>query len=173
MSLKIMYARDLRYGIGFHGDLPWARLPADMRHFRNTTKGATVIMGRLTYESLPDDYRPLPDRTNIVLSRQSGYAPPGALVCYSLQEAMASHADEDLFVIGGASVYREAMPLAEVAYETIVQSVFRADVTIDPIDSAWSLASTVIRRADEPNPYELHFNTYLKPPTWLAAAKGE
>src|SRR6059036_2989365 len=91
--------------IGADGALPW-HLPEDMRHFRDLTSGATVVMGRLSWESLPDRFRPLPGRRNIVLSRDAGYSASGAEVVASLEDALRSA--PGAWVIGGAAVYREA-----------------------------------------------------------------
>lgn len=174
MPIKIIYARDLDHGIGKDNDLPWPRLPADMRHFRNLTKaGQAVIMGRKTWESLPADNQPLPGRLNIVLSRNADFKAEGAEVHSSLEAALGAHPNEELFVIGGAALYREAMPLANVIYETVVNAAYRADTTLEPVDlDVWVLQSSVERQPDAKNKVLLHFNTYVRPPAWLAAAKG-
>lgn len=106
--------------IGRDGALPW-RLPEDMRHFRRTTLGHAVIMGRKTWESLG---RPLSGRDNIVVTRQAGYDAPGAQVAGSLDAALALVSpDDDLpFVIGGASLYAEALPRATVLHLTEVHA---------------------------------------------------
>ena len=106
--------------IGRDGDLPW-RLPEDMAHFRRTTLGHAVIMGRKTWESLP---KPLAGRHNIVVSRQADYAAPGADVVGSLEAARALVAPSDdlPFVIGGASLYAQALPNATVVHWTEVDA---------------------------------------------------
>lgn len=104
--------------IGLNGDMPW-KLSSDLRRFKRLTVGHPVIMGRKTYQSIG---RPLPDRTNIVLTRDASYEAAGCLVYQSLDEALASEAcrDVEVFVIGGAEVYREALPRADRLYVTFV-----------------------------------------------------
>lgn len=113
--------------LGKDGQLLW-HLPEDMRYFRETTRGKPVIMGRKTWESLPDAFRPLPGRRNIVISRNSAYEAPGATLAGSLDEAVRlTQDDTEVFVIGGAEVYRQAMPLAQRLYLTEVAHDFSAD----------------------------------------------
>ncbi|MDR3322895.1 MAG: dihydrofolate reductase [Zoogloeaceae bacterium] len=98
--------------IGVQNRLPW-HLPEDLRHFRALTRGHPVIMGRKTWESLPDAFRPLPGRLNIVISRQPDYPAPGAQVASSLPEALALAAGHpEAFVIGGEQLYALALPQA-------------------------------------------------------------
>lgn len=99
--------------IGKDDKIPW-RLKSDMEHFKNTTTGQTVVMGRKTWDSLGPKYRPLPDRRNIVLSRQQSFVAEGAEVVPSFEEALTlTENDEQVFIIGGAEIYRQAMPFAE------------------------------------------------------------
>ena len=98
--------------IGRDNQLIW-NIPEDMAHFKALTQGHTVLMGRKTWESLPPRFRPLPGRRNIVVSRQADYAAPGAELAASLPDALAlAAADETVFVIGGAEIYRQAMAAA-------------------------------------------------------------
>ena len=113
--------------IGQNNQLLW-HLPEDMRHFRETTRGKAVVMGRKTWESLPAAFRPLPGRRNIVLTRDSGYVAPGAEICYSLDEARARAGDDDeTFIIGGAELYRQALPLAQRLYLTEIAEIREGD----------------------------------------------
>lgn len=99
--------------IGKDNRLIW-NIPEDMARFKALTAGHTVLMGRKTWESLPPRFRPLPGRRNIVISRQADYAAPGAELAHSLESALALAAsDETVFVIGGADIYRQALPLAD------------------------------------------------------------
>lgn len=99
--------------IGKDNQLLW-NIPEDMAHFKALTSGKTVIMGRKTWESLPPRFRPLPGRRNIVISRQSTYAAPGAELAESIPAALALAAqDEQTFIIGGAEIYRETISLAD------------------------------------------------------------
>lgn len=117
--------------IGKNNELLW-HLPEDMRHFRETTHGKPVIMGRKTWESLPDAFRPLPGRQNIVVSRNPAYQAPGATLVGSLEDALRkaelSDKADEAFVIGGAELYRQALPLASRLYLTEVAESFEADV---------------------------------------------
>jgi dihydrofolate reductase len=99
--------------IGREGGIPW-RIPEDMQRFRALTVGHPVVMGRRTWESLPDRFRPLPDRRNIVLTRDAGWNSEGTERAGSLEEALELAADaERVFVIGGGAVYASALPLAD------------------------------------------------------------
>ena len=113
--------------IGVENRLPW-HLPEDMKFFRETTRGKPVIMGRKTWESLPDAFRPLPGRLNIVVSRNAGYRADGASVVGSLPDALAAAGDADIvFVMGGADLYRQALPLADRLYLTEIDESFAGD----------------------------------------------
>ncbi|MCS6799468.1 MAG: dihydrofolate reductase [Myxococcota bacterium] len=121
--------------IGRGGRLPW-HLPEDLAHFRRTTMGHAVVMGRRTFESIG---RPLPGRRNLVLSRNPAYAPAGVEVCSSLQDALrrAMRSDSMPFVIGGARVYEEALLLATCLFVTHVDvEVPDCDARFPPIDPA-------------------------------------
>lgn len=138
LILIVVLAKDRAIGRG--NRLLWS-LPADMAHFREATKGATVIMGRKTWESLPPKFRPLPGRHNIVISRQADYEAEGAVLVHSLDDAVteARHKDAPIFVIGGAEIYAQAMPLAERLVLTEVDdTVADADAFFPVIDAdAW------------------------------------
>ena len=113
--------------IGKDGQLLW-HLPEDMRYFRETTRGKPVIMGRKTWESLPESFRPLPGRKNIVISRNPAYDAAGATLVGSLEQALRQTAEtEEVFVIGGADIYWQALPLAHRLYLTEVTRDFDAD----------------------------------------------
>lgn len=137
-------------GIGYKGDLLW-HIPADLKHFKKLTMGAPVVMGRNTWESLPR--RPLPGRRNIVVSRSEGYSADGAEVFRSLDEALQSAAEtaaghpdgpKDVFVIGGASLYEAALPLADVLELTEIDAVApECDTYFPEVDfSEWVGVST-------------------------------
>ncbi len=125
--------------IGRDNTLPW-QLPEDLKHFKATTLGKPVIMGRKTWESLG---RPLPGRRNIVISRNADYSPTGGELAPSLQAAitMAAEADE-IFVIGGADIYRQALPLAQRLYLTEIALDVAGDAHFPEFALAdWSEAS--------------------------------
>ena len=124
--------------IGADGALPW-QLPEDLKHFKRMTQGHAVIMGRRTWESIG---RPLPGRRNVVVTRQSAFAAPGASVAASLQDALALCRDQDVvFVIGGAELYRAALPLADGLLLTEIQRDFDGDTRFPEYDrSRWRQA---------------------------------
>ena len=104
-SLALVWAQATGGVIGADGVMPW-HLPEDLAHFRRTTAGAPVLMGRTTWESLPERFRPLPGRANIVVSRQIGYPAPGALVVDSIEAGRAAAGPGRTWVMGGAQIYR-------------------------------------------------------------------
>jgi dihydrofolate reductase len=118
-------------GLGSH--LPW-RLPEDLRRFKALTLGHPVIMGRRTWESIG---RPLPGRTNIVVTRSTRFAAPGALIAHTLDEALATAAAADeVFVIGGGELYRAALPLAQRLLLTEIRREFAGDAFFPAFDRA-------------------------------------
>ena len=126
-ELVLLAAVDRRGGIGRENQL-LVRLPEDMAHFKALTLGHTVIMGRKTWDSIPQRFRPLPQRRNIVLSRQQGLQLAGAEVFASLDAAIAAcAADGQVFVIGGEQIYRQALPHADVLELTEIDAEYPAD----------------------------------------------
>jgi len=136
--------------IGTGDRLPW-HLPDEMRHFKEVTMGHPVLMGRKTYESIPARFRPLPGRTNIVLTTQPGYDAPGCIVVHSLEAALAAvDPAQELMVIGGALLFRELMPLVDRIYLTEIDGVYEGDVYFPVIDrAAWRELSRQEHAADE------------------------
>jgi dihydrofolate reductase len=126
--LSLIAALASNRAIGKDNALLW-HLPEDLRHFRETTRGKPVIMGRKTWESLPEPFRPLPGRHNIVVSRDLAYQANGATLAGSLADAVRQALDADeVFIIGGAQLYREALPLADRLYLTEIAQDFDGDV---------------------------------------------
>jgi dihydrofolate reductase len=144
--------------IGKDNRLVW-HLPVDMRFFKNTTMGHTLIMGRKTFESFG---KPLPGRKSIVITRQKDYRYEGVKVVHSLDEAIkAAPVDEEVFIAGGAEIYRQAMPLCERMYLTIVHHDFEGDTWFPPIDyGQWKLLSSEKHPADEKHAYAFSINVY-------------
>lgn len=125
----IVAAMDENNVIGKEGDIPW-HYPEDMEHFRETTTGYPVVMGRSTYESLPENYRPLPQRKNIVLTRSGIEVPEEVSVARSLEEAWEiaeKTGKEKLFIIGGASVYRQTLDKADRMIITEIHESYDGD----------------------------------------------
>ena len=126
---------DKNWAIGLGSKL-LVRIPQDMKYFRSMTTGHVVVMGRKTLESFPES-KPLPNRVNIVLTRDQGYQAPGALVVHSmeeLKEELEKYPGEEIYVIGGGQIYREFLPLCDKAYVTKVDRAFDADVYFPDLD---------------------------------------
>jgi dihydrofolate reductase len=136
LTLVVAYARN--GVIGRDGELPWS-LPGDMKHFRELTGGGTVLMGRKTYMSIPERFRPLPGRRNIVLSRRAASV-PGAELLPDLESALVEA--PDAFVIGGGTVYEEILPLADAVWATEIDADVEGDTYFPALDpDAWVAVS--------------------------------
>ena len=137
MKLGLIYARARTGVIGKSGGLPW-HLPEDLAHFKRVTMGCPVIMGRKTWDSLPERFRPLPGRTNIVVTRRPDWNASGASRAASLSEAMALCGDQaQAWVIGGAQLYAQALALADTAEVTEIDSDFEGDVFAPELGAQW------------------------------------
>ena len=135
--LHLIYARAANGVIGQGGGLPW-HLPEDLAHFKRTTLGCPVIMGRKTWDSLPPRFRPLPGRANIVVTRDLTWTAEGALVAHSLQAARAlCPPDSDAWVIGGAQIYAQALPLASSVVLTEITQAFEGDAFAPELGPEW------------------------------------
>lgn len=161
ISIIVAIARNR--AIGYKGDLIY-HLSADLRRFKELTTGNTVIMGRKTFESLPKGA--LPNRRNIVLTRQQGVAFPGTEVFSSITEALAHcTADEKIYVIGGAQIYSQALDLADELEITLVHDTPSMADTFFPdfeSDSRWKLVGREDHEPDERNPQPYSFLTYRR-----------
>ena len=133
-----------------------------MKRFKETTKGNIVIMGRNTWESLPENYRPLPDRINIVLTSNRDYNAPGAFVYTNLHNAIGNLklSGTDIWIIGGESVYKEGMFYADVLYQTFVDKEIEGDAKAPVIDDNWKLKTT--SPFIKYNELFYQFNTYIR-----------
>ena len=158
--ISIIVAIAENYAIGKKGDL-LCHMPADLKHFKETTSGKTVMMGERTFFSLPK--HPLPNRRNIVLTDVPGKTFEGAEAVYSLDELCAkAQGEEEAFVIGGGMVYRQMMPLADKLYITHIHHSWEdADTFFPEIkESEWKLLSAERHPADDKNPYDYTFAEY-------------
>jgi dihydrofolate reductase len=127
--------------IGAAGGIPW-HVPEDGRHFRELTVGGAVIMGRTTWDSLPDRFRPLPGRRNIVLTRDAAWSASGADAAGSIAAALTLAGEADAWIIGGAQVYADAMAQADRLEVTELDLGVEGDAYAPPIDDEWIVAST-------------------------------
>ena len=149
MELKLIYARSRNGVIGRDGQLPW-HLPADLAHFKQTTLGQAVVMGRKTWDSLPGRFRPLPGRTNIVITRQTDWHAPGALVAHSLDQAMSlCPAPGPLWVIGGAEIYAQALPLASTVVVTEIDVEVQGDAHAPKLGTEWKEMSRHLQQNED------------------------
>lgn len=148
--------------IGNKGDLPW-HLPDDLKYFQRITKGHHVITGRKNYESIPAKYRPLKDRVNIVVTRNTNYEAPGALVVVSLAAGLEiAHLgnDPETFIIGGGQIYREAltMRLVDRLYLTLVHGDVEGDTHFPQLDPGeWQEMERTRHEADERHAFAFSF----------------
>ena len=140
MSIGLIWAQSRNGVIGFDGRLPW-HLPEDLAHFRAITGGGVVIMGRLTWDSIPERFRPLPGRHNVVITRQRDWAAPGASVVHSFDDAIVIAAGP-VWVIGGAEIFRLALPHADTLELTEIDERFAGDTLAPSITAAWNLVDT-------------------------------
>jgi dihydrofolate reductase len=137
MKLGLIYAQSRNGVIGRGGVLPW-HLPEDLAHFRRTTLGAPVIMGRRTWESLPPRFRPLPGRKNVVITRDAQWQAAGAHRAASLDEAIAACADaETAWITGGAEIFKLAMPRADLAVITEIGADYDGDTFAPELGPGW------------------------------------
>jgi len=158
VSLVVAMARN--GVIGKDGGLPW-HLPDDLKHFKRLTLDHTVIMGRKTFEEIR---RPLANRRNVVISRNPDFRPSGVTVVPSLAEALALGATEDeVFVIGGGEIYRQALPLADRLDLTVVHADVDGDTTFPPFDvNGWVLESEEDHPADPRHAWPFSFRAYRR-----------
>jgi dihydrofolate reductase len=155
--IAIVVARSANGVIGRDGGLPW-HLPTDLRRFKELTSGGTVLMGRKTYESLPDRFRPLPGRRNVVVSRRGC---DGAPEVHAGLDAALEACGGDCFVIGGGQVYAQALPVADRVYATEVHAEVAGDVVFPPLpEEEWRC----VERSEtiEENGHAFSFRTYAR-----------
>lgn len=158
MNLTLIAAMASNRVIGKDNQLIWD-FPDDLKRFKKLTLGHHVIMGRKTYESMN---RPLPGRTNVVISRQKEYQAPGCIVVSSMVEALRkAENDRKPFVIGGAKIYELALPYADIMELTCIRHAYEGDTHFPEWDKEqWSLENTEKHPADERHPYPFEYRTY-------------
>ncbi len=165
MTKSIIVAVAEKNVIGKDNTLIW-HLPADMKYFKEKTTGHCIITGRKNYESIPEKFRPLPYRTNIVISRQKNYDAPGAIVVSSIDEAIEKAKqtdDQEIFIIGGAEIFKQSMHLVDKIYFTKIYHSFEGDVYFPELNSdEWLETERIKGIQDEKNKYKYDFITYKK-----------
>jgi len=156
MKISYVVAIDRKRVIGHNNALPWY-LPADLQFFKRTTMGGTMLMGRRTWESIG---RPLPGRVSIVMTRNPDYRAEGVKVVHSLNEAIRAAGDApELFVIGGASLFVDMLPMADRIYLTRIDHEFQGDTWFPEIGPQWREVSRESHLPDEKNRYSYTFVT--------------
>lgn len=143
--MNLIAAVDRNWAIGYKNEL-LVRIPEDQKWFRETTTGKAVIMGRKTLESFPNK-SPLKNRLNVVITSDMNYSVPGAVVVHSIDEAVEAvrdYADDDVYVIGGESIYRQMLPLCNTAHITKVDYAYQADAHFPDLDKeeGWKITET-------------------------------
>ncbi len=165
MIISLIAALTQNRVIGKNNGLPW-HLPDDMKYFMQTTKQHYVVMGRKNYESIPEKFRPLPNRTNLVVTRQSNFSAPNCTIVNSLERAIdiaKQNKVQELFIIGGSEIYQLAMPLANRLYLTEIQTELTGDTYFPQVDlSLWNEVSRIHHLADNRHQYSFDFVVYEK-----------
>lgn len=159
--ISLLVAMDKNRLIGKDNQLPW-HLPADLAYFKKVTMGHPIIMGRKTFESIG---RPLPGRTNIILTRNKNYEMEGCEVIHSIDDVqkMDEQMNEEIFVIGGAEIFKEVLPFADRLYITKIEEVFEGDTFFPEINyDQWKEISVEQGVTDEKNPYTYAYHVYGK-----------
>ena len=157
-KVKLIVACSLDLTIGNNGSMPWC-LPKDLKYFKEMTEGHTVIMGRKCWESIPDQYRPLSNRDNIVLSRNESLKLEGAKVVVSITDAIEQNGE--YWIIGGAEIYRLAMPYVDEIYLTKINEKIKGDTKLDSLNySEWILRDATEWEQD--GEYKIRFEKYTR-----------
>ena len=157
--LSILVAMARNRVIGQNNTLPW-HLPADLRHFKSLTMGKTIVMGRKTYQSIG---RPLPGRANIIITRQTSYEVPGAVVVNSIEDALkvcreTSVHDSEIFIIGGEKLFRQTIKICQRMYITEIQRDFEGDTFFPEFNpNDWEETQRDKHFSDDDNRMEYHF----------------
>ena len=145
--------------IGKNNQMPW-HLPIDLAHFKKTTQGHTVIMGHKTYLSLG---KALPNRTNIVISRQQDLQLEDAIVKHNITDALSISNPQTAFIIGGATIYQQTLPLVDTMYLTLIDAVIDGDTYFPEWNAEdWLITSDETAKANDKNPYDCRFITYQR-----------
>lgn len=157
MTISIIAALAKNRIIGKNNKLPW-NLPADLKHFKKLTLGKPIIMGQKTFESIG---RPLPGRANIILSLDENFKPQGCIVANSIEEVLKilEH-EKEIMIAGGASIYKQFLPLANKMYLTLIDANFEGDTYFPEFNwEDWEVIERIENQSDKENPYKYTFLT--------------
>lgn len=156
--ISLIVAMDENRVIGFENKMPW-HLPADLAYFKKTTIGHPIVMGRKTFQSIG---RPLPNRTNLILTRDQSFRSEGCQVVHNIEEVIQIAKKEALFVIGGAEIYKQFLPYAKKIYITQIIESFHGDTFFPELTDEWQLIATERNEKDQKNDYRYEFQVYQK-----------
>ncbi len=163
MKISMIAAVAANKVIGKDNDMVWS-LPDDMKFFMTKTSGHNIILGRKNYESLPKKFRPLPNRVNIVMTRNEAYEAEGTVIVRSLPEAIKiaeDNGEEEVFIIGGGEIYKLGLEIADTMYITEIKGEFEGDAFFPDYDSkVWKEVERIHHPVDEKHAYEFDFVTY-------------
>ncbi len=159
MSISFIFAMGRNREIGLNNALPW-HLPGDLKFFKRMTMGHPIVMGRRTYESIG---RPLPGRTNVIVTRQTDLMVEGFQVMHSAEEVMEAFPQEEVYVIGGTELFKSFLPYADKLVVTFIDDDFEADTYFPELPQGqWQLDWTEPGVKDEQNPYDYEFRIYKR-----------
>jgi len=166
MKVSLIVAAAENGVIGKNNDLIW-HLPKDMKFFKETTLGHHVIMGRKNFESIPHKYRPLPNRTNVVITRKSDYTADGCVVVNSVETALEiarRNGDTEPFIIGGGEIYKLALEanLVDKIYLTKVHHAYDGDTFFTELGNDWKEVARIDCKADDKHAHAYSFLTFEK-----------
>ena len=165
MTISLIAALSKNRVIGKNNDLPW-HLPDDMKYFMQTTKGHHCIMGRKNYDSIPEKFRPLPNRTNIVVTRQKNFHAPGCIVVNSMERGLTiarNNGESETFIIGGSDIYQQGMESTQRMYLTEIQAVMEGDTYFPEFKKEeWKEVSRKHHERDERHLFPFDFVVYEK-----------
>ncbi|WP_458122197.1 dihydrofolate reductase [Paenibacillus sp. Z6-24] len=161
MTITLIWAQARQGVIGKDNDMPW-KLPRDMAYFKQETQQKTIVMGRKTWNSFGS--KPLPNRRNIILTRDTAFEAAQAEVVHSVEEALRlAGAEEELMIIGGSQIYKEFLSHADRLLVTRIENDFEGDTYFPEVDwSAWELVNTIPGVRDEKNDYDYRFEEYRR-----------
>lgn len=161
MMISLIVAMDQNRVIGLNNEMPW-HLPNDLKHFKKTTTGHTIVMGRKTFESIG---RILPNRKHVVLTRSDQSFPQEVEVLQSIEQLInyIKQQDDEVFILGGGQLYKKMLPYTNKMYITLIDDQFKGDTYFPTFDEdEWDLISKKKGLKDEENPYDYYFMTYVR-----------
>ena len=165
MEISLIAAASLNNVIGKDGDIPW-HMPRDMKLFQDMTLGHFILSGRKNYLSIPRNFRPLKDRVNMVVTRNSSFQEEGALIFNDISAAIEharKNGEKELMIIGGGEIYRQCMELADNIYLSRIQAEIEGDTFFPELNKEnWQLTEERYFDKDERNPYDFQFEHYKR-----------